>query len=303
MQRILWAIDASPTARVAQHLAARAVHALARATEAVVEPAYAAGLEGDGTGVDLGRDAIVKCVGEWLAGLDPRRVLPARFFVGSSARGTARALDVARHATATGADVVVSGHEGGGAVRHAFSGSLTDALIARSPVPVLAVGTESAPLPRFDRVLFPTDLSPLSEDGFAEALALARSLGARLSIYFKAPFWTEYFPAVTPLPALGIPPPAGYAAQSEMARRWLDEARAKGVSADAFLDDIPGAAADGILDRARRTRAPLLVMATHTGPLASVLLGSVTRHVLHHAPCPVWVIHPRAVRDVLRNAG
>jgi hypothetical protein len=33
-------------------------------------------------------------------------------------------------------------------------------------------------------------------------------------------------------------------------------------------------------------------MASEKGPVGAVLLGSVFRHVLRRARCPVWVVHP-----------
>ncbi len=47
-----------------------------------------------------------------------------------------------------------------------------------------------------------------------------------------------------------------------------------------------------IVDVAEATQAGLVVVGTHgrTG-LARLLLGSVARNVLHHAPCSVLVVH------------
>ena len=55
-----------------------------------------------------------------------------------------------------------------------------------------------------------------------------------------------------------------------------------------------GPAGVAILDHARD--AELIVVGTHArGPLAEIVLGSVSHHVVRHARCPVVVVPPRRV--------
>lgn len=76
------------------------------------------------------------------------------------------------------------------------------------------------------------------------------------------------------------------AAKDEVDRLVADHAR-PGVSVETFVAQGP---AGGILvDRAGE--ADLLVVgARGHGAVASLLLGSVSKHVAHHSPCPVVIV-------------
>ena len=77
---------------------------------------------------------------------------------------------------------------------------------------------------------------------------------------------------------------AAAAAQRVLAKRWPD-------GEVAVVDAAP---AEAILDQARRLGARVIVMGTRTlGRLPRLLLGSVARQVVRHAPCAVLVVRGR----------
>ncbi len=95
-----------------------------------------------------------------------------------------------------------------------------------------------------------------------------------------------------------MPMPAGdYPGQLE-AERTAAESELDGALAAAFPDGVPGEvetrlaegdAAEALVDEAEG--ADLLVVGSRgRSGIASVLLGSVSRHVVSHAPCPVVVV-------------
>ncbi|MFF8831928.1 universal stress protein [Streptomyces sp. NPDC015131] len=101
--------------------------------------------------------------------------------------------------------------------------------------------------------------------------------------------WAGPAPGLSPAPPV-LPPETD---PEEAARDTLDAAvtAALGASAAASVDrrTVAGPAARTLLERAEG--AELLVVGDrgHTG-IKAALLGSVSRHVTHHAPCPVVVV-------------
>jgi nucleotide-binding universal stress UspA family protein len=134
-------------------------------------------------------------------------------------------------------------------------------------------------------VLLATDLSSTSTMAEDEALRLAAGLGARLI-------------AVSIIDPGSLRLPSGrYKARVDQVRaereaeaqRLVRRARELGIPT-AFLvwEGSPG---EAIVSAAEAERADLVVLGTHgrTGINRS-LLGSVSDHVVRHAPCPVVVV-------------
>jgi nucleotide-binding universal stress UspA family protein len=78
-------------------------------------------------------------------------------------------------------------------------------------------------------------------------------------------------------------------------RAQVDELRAAGFAAE--LEVKAGDrqnAAELIAAAAEEKNAGLIVVGTHgSGAIATAVVGSVTRHLLHVAPCPVLAVPPR----------
>jgi universal stress protein A len=81
--------------------------------------------------------------------------------------------------------------------------------------------------------------------------------------------------------------------RDELARSMKRQLVAAGLRAE--VDAREGDAATEILAAARDAKADLIVMGTHgrTG-LARLVLGSVARNVLQHAPCSVLIVRETA---------
>jgi len=141
----------------------------------------------------------------------------------------------------------------------------------------------------FQHILIPTDGSELAEHGVTNGLALAGSIGAKVTaIMVQEPFnWhaAEY---------AGIGEIARYA--DEMKKyvtseldRVANAARQAGVSCDTI--QVEHAQPYRALIAAATDRGcDLIVMASHgRGGLSAVVLGSVTNKVLTHTKIPVLV--------------
>ena len=145
-------------------------------------------------------------------------------------------------------------------------------------------------MPRFRRILHPTDFSRASSRAYAIALDVARQNRAELIVL-------HVIDTAIPVPTEGYVPPRMYEEIRTSALSWahkkLDRlvarARASGVRARGEVRE--GVSHDGILAAIRTTRADLCVMGTHgrTG-LTRLFLGSVAEAVLRKAPCPLLLV-------------
>jgi nucleotide-binding universal stress UspA family protein len=145
----------------------------------------------------------------------------------------------------------------------------------------------------FKHILLPTDGSELSRKAVTRGVALAKSLGAKVTGLFAAP------PATPIIYRANLP--VGYATP-EQHQRMIEKTTAKtlefvenaakkaGLSFEGVhvTSDFP---ADEILKIADRKKCDLIVMATHgQGGLRGLFLGSVTQKVLNKAKLPVLIV-------------
>ena len=144
----------------------------------------------------------------------------------------------------------------------------------------------------FKNILIPTDGSPLSQKAVVQGVALAKSVGAKVTAFFAAP------PA-TPI-VYRDHLPVGYATpgeHEEMIKKtaakylgFVERAATKaGISCESVhvTSDYPE---EGILKVAQKKKCDLIVMATHgQGGLRGMFIGRVTQKVLNQAKIPVMV--------------
>jgi nucleotide-binding universal stress UspA family protein len=138
------------------------------------------------------------------------------------------------------------------------------------------------------RIVVGIDGSVTSRRALRWAIDEARVHGARVAAVHV---WQSQYhlAALSPLTA---PFPAVTPEMLERAARLvLDDTvnavDARGVDVERRL--VQGGAARELLDAAKD--ADLLVVGTHgRGGFAGMLLGSVSQHVTHHAPCPVVLV-------------
>lgn len=144
----------------------------------------------------------------------------------------------------------------------------------------------------YTHILISTDGSDVAREGLDQGLALAKSLGAKVTIVTV----TERMPVYYGLDA-GVAAVAydGYgASQRDAAQKTLaaakDAAVRLGVTADTVLLEnvLP---AEAILDAAKTHGCNLIAMASHgRRGLGRLVMGSVTAEVLAHSPVAVLVV-------------
>src|SRR6476469_3069256 len=139
----------------------------------------------------------------------------------------------------------------------------------------------------YRHILIPTDGSKLADQGVAHGLALAKSLGARVSVIFVVEPFSEmtgrFLEAVATYAEL----------RKEQATSALDRAAKAAKEAGVSCETIQlanGQPHQAIIAAAEDKGCDLIVMSSHgRSGLAVLLIGSVTNKVLTHAKTPVLV--------------
>jgi nucleotide-binding universal stress UspA family protein len=190
--------------------------------------------------------------------------------------------------------IVMRSHTRKGLARVWF-GSVADALIRESGIPVLVVKAPSVATAlesgfHYNRILVPLDGSLLAEQSIEPAIALARIDGAKITLLMVVP------PSLLAAGELASAMGDASAKDVSTAQRYLDSCLTPAL--DRSLDvtrkvvvarDVPAA----ILAAAENTEADLIAIATHgRGAIKRARTGSVADRVVREAPVSTMVIHP-----------
>ena len=197
-------------------------------------------------------------------------------------------------AAAMPADLIVVGSRGHGTIESMLLGSVSAEVVDHAGVPVLVARGSTV-----RRVLLAWDGSScarVAADLLRSWPIFTESTVRVLSVVdFEVPWWTGFpVPGSSQTASLYFEAAAKSSRDhEEAARTMVDDLRAAGL--DAAGEHRDGDAATEIIAAARAFDAGLIVLGTHgrTG-LARLLLGSVARNVLHHAPCSVLMVREPA---------
>lgn len=145
----------------------------------------------------------------------------------------------------------------------------------------------------FQHILVPTDGSLLSRKAIAQAVELAKALGAKVTGFYVAPEY--HFRIEEDYVSRGYMSRKQYGAYvKRVAKTYLSPlermAVADGVkcNSDYDLNDSP---AEAILKAAKRFKCDTIVMGSHgRSGLLKLFLGSETQKVIQHAKVPVIVV-------------
>jgi nucleotide-binding universal stress UspA family protein len=155
----------------------------------------------------------------------------------------------------------------------------------------------------FERILLPLDGTETAKQALPYATELAQKLDAEV-ILFRVVQDVEYVVGVKDSIPTFDP---SFDKQQELvdhASRWLqrivDELELHKIAAKAVVD--VGNPGERILAYAAESNVDLIVMSTHgRRGVSRLLYGSVAALVLGDAPCPVMLVHPRPVLDIVQS--
>jgi nucleotide-binding universal stress UspA family protein len=202
---------------------------------------------------------------------------------------------ISAYATDVGADMVVMTTHGHTGVSRMWLGSVADALIRRTTLPILVVhpGCDTR-VPgdaiSFKHILVPLDGSDLSASILPHAKMLATATGARLTLLHVVSSTAVLGARIFPLMPDDISP------AKEKARTHLesvaDSLRSEGLDAAVHVQEHE-APARAIAALGESMEVDLIALATHGyGGLKRALLGSVADKVLRSSSVPLLVKRP-----------
>jgi nucleotide-binding universal stress UspA family protein len=146
----------------------------------------------------------------------------------------------------------------------------------------------------YKHILLPTDGSRLATKAVKRGIALAQSIGAKITVLNVAPEFEMVLDEGFVLPNVTAIKKRFDEQTARQAKKIVDaiatDARDAGLKCEAAVDRS-ARPYEAILRRAKKAGCDLIVMGSHgrTG-LASLLLGSETAKVLTHSKIPVLVV-------------
>lgn len=190
--------------------------------------------------------------------------------------------------------VVCSTHARTGLKRWAL-GSFAETLLLYADVPLLFVNPLWNAKNWTKQILFATDFSDESKQAYQKVIQIASEYSYKIHLFHRLMI---DFPPV-PKMTRGEMPFYTQAFEQELEARtknileWKEEAKLKGVKIDAHIDyQSKQSISQSILTQAKKIKG-LIAMASRSGFVKTMFLGSTTRKIVRNSPFPVWVLHPQ----------
>jgi len=193
-------------------------------------------------------------------------------------------------ATRDGAELIVIGSRGLGAVEGAMLGSVSEAVADRAPCPILVARGET-----IHHSVFADDNSTgagLALDYIAERPYLLGNGTRIVTVQHATPMWPETFDM--PVDARSVQTIVDDEVELEAQTRTAVIAHAnrlREAGQPTLAEVVDGRPGPAVVDVALATGADLVVVGSrHRTGVTRLVLGSVGRHVLHHAHCSVLLV-------------
>ena len=192
--------------------------------------------------------------------------------------------------------VVLNTHSRTGLDRF-FLGSFAETAILESNLPLLIVNSQTEVTKSVKKVLFATDLSDESKKAFERILPQLQTWKASLRIFHKLP------DPIEPVIQTGVHIAGGgwvsvqqyLNKESEERMKSCEKLKEKatklGIETSICIDESPGFVVDAIEKEAENSDSDIIALGAHSGPVSTLLIGSIGRQLVRVANRPVWIKH------------
>jgi nucleotide-binding universal stress UspA family protein len=242
-------------------------------------------------------------VREYLQPMDLGPIAPVEVIYSSSNKRADWAEKIIVSARERNAELILLTSHGRSAIGALILGSFAKELLQKSPLPVLFINPKKMAPHWTQKALFPTDFSPASWQAFEKFLNFVRGRVEELILLHVVSFPLMTYTSgqvagvMTPLPNSYFEEQKAWADRE--VQRWLADAQHSGVNIrfQALVEESVSMPSSAIEKIAEREKIGWIGLASHSGPLDQLVVGSVARDLLAAQKFNLWICGPAAVRE------
>lgn len=178
-----------------------------------------------------------------------------------------------------------------------YVGSFAEYVSIHCEVPTLFINPKMGEIKKLDHVLFPTDFSKHSKKVYKKFLKLYGKTIKDITIFNKIlrPINAFAEAGVTALGGAWVAPEQYLEDERKLriedGKKWQALTSDAGVNAILNIDDSLGDVVDAIHDFEQQNSVDLIAMSSESGPIESVVIGSIARGVIRTSTIPVMICH------------
>lgn len=164
-------------------------------------------------------------------------------------------------------------------------GSFAETIMHRSKKDLLLLNPKANYKPVVKNILYASDFGPKAKSEFGKIFDYAKRFGAKLTIFHHAEVVYKWS-LDDENPKVDL-----YRRKVEKMKKWIEmEARKHGVNVEVVIASDFNSTSSHVIKLVKKNKIDLVSVCAKTGPLASLMGGSVARQIVRESPVPVLII-------------
>ncbi|MCB0408217.1 MAG: universal stress protein [Bdellovibrionales bacterium] len=302
-KNIIWTVDPFGDLSKSIEQSAAMANYVAEKTKSKIEPVYVLSPDGFNWAGDFSSAWVKKVqpqIEEKLNALIKKvgiKTLAPTILVHKLLSLTGDTKKVVQHAKKTGAQMIVLTTHARTGLNRFILGSFAETAILHSKVPLLLLNPHAEVPKTLNKTLFATDLSKESKRGFKKFLKNCKGLVSEIVIYHKLP------DPIEPIVQTGVQMAGGgwVSVQQFLSnegkereaecQKMAKDAEKMGFKTKVVIDRTTGFVTDSINEEVKKSQVQMVAMVSKTGPVSTILIGSIGRQLTRTSDVPVYLIH------------